>query len=169
MREGEDETTEENTLKILRKMERKDRKKRVLDELDKDLDIRDQCLGIKRLKSTYTPRSFCRKDEKGNHIPMNKRAEEAASYLDKTQWGQQEDKSEEKVAENLVSKQENFILKHEPISQPSEVIPKFYKAYSYSPLPMQSDPHPAKVIYSLPANPATKDLKRFTTIFSSNK
>ena len=80
-----------------------------------------------------------------------------------------EGNSEEKVAENLVSKQENFILKHEPISQPSEVIPKFYKAYSYSPLPMQSDPHPAKVIYSLPANPATKDLKRFTTIFSSNK
>ena len=73
-----------------------------MEELDKDLDVWGQWLGIKRLKSTYTPRSFCRKDDKGNHIPMNKRAEEAASYLDKVQWGQQEDKSTEIRREKIV-------------------------------------------------------------------
>ena len=77
----------------IRTQARKDRKKRVLDELDKDLDVRDQWLGLKRMKSTHVPRSFCRKDQHGKHIPMNMRAEEAASYLEGKQWGVQADKT----------------------------------------------------------------------------
>ena len=79
----------------IRAQARKDRKKKVLEELDKDLDVRDQWLGIKGLKSTCTPIAFCRKDENGKHIPMNQRVEEAAKYLGTKQWAAQADRSSE--------------------------------------------------------------------------
>ena len=76
----------------------------ILEELDRELDVRDQWLGIKRLKSTYVPQSFCRRDEEGNHIPMNMRAEEAAKYLETKQWAEVEDNTDKIYRRKITGK-----------------------------------------------------------------
>ena len=54
---------------------------------------------------------------------------------------------------------ENDVAPQELLTQPSIVKEKFEKkVYSYSPFPSQSDPHPVKVVNSLPKHPATKDI-----------
>ena len=58
------------------------------------------------------------------------------------------------------TEKENNVAPQELLTQPSTVKEKFErkKVYSYSPFPSQSDPHPVKVVNSLPKHPATKDI-----------
>ena len=54
--------------------------------LDKDLDLHDKWLGLRRLKQEYKPNPFALKDEAGLFVPKNERAEAAAQYLAYKQW-----------------------------------------------------------------------------------
>ena len=57
------------------------------------------------------------------------------------------------------TEKKNDVAPQELLTQPSTVKEKFEKKiYSYSPFPSQSDPHPVKVVNSLPKHPATKDI-----------
>ena len=58
-----------------------------METLEKDLDVRDKWLGIKRLKSTYRPMPYDRNDETGKHVRKKERAVFAARYLKIKQWG----------------------------------------------------------------------------------
>ena len=44
-------------------------------------------MGIKQLKSEYNPTPYQRRDRQGTHIHKDLRAEQAAEYLRKYQWG----------------------------------------------------------------------------------
>ena len=61
--------------------------------IDKDLDVRDTWLGIRQIKSNYTPQPYHRINTQGSHIHHSNRAQEAANYLKKEQWGKQEQQS----------------------------------------------------------------------------
>ena len=50
------------------------------------------------------PHSFCRKDYNGNHIPMTKRAAEAAKYLETKQWAHEADKTDQIFRNKAVGK-----------------------------------------------------------------
>ena len=57
-----------------------------IESLDKDLDLKDKWLGIKKLKKNYTPQPYVKKDERGIPIPRHKIADFSAKQLKKLFW-----------------------------------------------------------------------------------
>ena len=86
---------EKRITKLIRKEARQDRNTSVIEPISKDLGVRDLWLGCKSLKKDYTPMVYCRRDEKGRRIPMEKRSTKAAEYLAQHQWGNTEDNTDE--------------------------------------------------------------------------
>ena len=80
----------EELTRQFKKQKRKDKTEQILETLDKDLDCRDQWLGIRRIKTEYKPNPYHRSTKDGKHIRAEERAEEAAKYLHKHQWGRKE-------------------------------------------------------------------------------
>ena len=92
---GEEENYDRLT-KEFRKSKAKDKREGVIKTIAKELDIRERWAGIRRLKSKYQPQPYNRTDKhSGMHIHMKQRAEKAAEYLSKEQWGKKETKEEE--------------------------------------------------------------------------
>ena len=58
----------------------------ILESVSKDLDVRSKWLGLRQLKQPYRGNPYSRKDTDGKHIPMNRRAEAAATFLEKQIW-----------------------------------------------------------------------------------
>ena len=48
-------------------------------------------MGLQALRKGYTPTPYHRNDNRGKHIALTDRAEEAAKYLSEVQWGTAED------------------------------------------------------------------------------
>ena len=69
------------------KSKREDNTKRIMDAIDKDLDVRDRWMGIRQLKQVYQPHPYARRTTDGKHIPQAQRAQKAADYLSTHQWG----------------------------------------------------------------------------------
>ena len=67
----------------LRTRMRKDRRKRLLDMVDKDLDVRDRWMGIRYLKKGYQPIPYRIKDEEDKRVAVGNKAHEAANFLAK--------------------------------------------------------------------------------------
>ena len=81
----------------------------IKESLDKDVDIRDKWMGIKSLKSEYKTMPYSRKTKGGKHIHKKQRAEMAAQYLEKEQWGEDaktETKEKEEEKEKRKGKEE---------------------------------------------------------------
>eukprot|EP00973_Karenia_brevis_P076890 10678553-Karenia_brevis.AAC.1 len=72
--------------KEIQKMAKKDREERNLKDIDEQLDIRDKWLGIKRLKNTYNPQPYSRKNSNNQFVAQHLRAQTAAEYLRDHQW-----------------------------------------------------------------------------------
>ena len=70
-----------------KKSKKEDRTNMVIKTISKDLDIRDRWLGIRQLKQTYQPNPYARKTLDGKFIKQNERAQEAANYFSREQWG----------------------------------------------------------------------------------
>ena len=76
----------------------------IMDTLDKDLDIRDKWLGIRQLKQEYQPQTYARTTKEGHHIPQQERAQKAAEYLAKEQWGKKRKREEDTEQEQPTKK-----------------------------------------------------------------
>ena len=101
---GEEENYERLT-KEFRKSKTKDRGEGVIKTISKELDIRDRWAGIRRIKSKYQPQPYNRTDKyTGIHVHMKQRAEKAAEYLSKEQWGKKETMEEERERRNRMNK-----------------------------------------------------------------
>ena len=74
--------------KEYKKSRQEDRKTQVLEAISKDLDLRSRWLGIKELKPKYNPTPYHNKTKEGEHIKLHERAQKAAEYLSKEQWGE---------------------------------------------------------------------------------
>ena len=59
----------------------------MLESVSRELDIRDRWLGIRQMKKQFAPNPYCRKDERGRHIPKDRLAEETAKFLAEEVWG----------------------------------------------------------------------------------
>ena len=77
--------------KEIRKAIRQDKRRHLLETVDKDLDIRDRWLGIRMLRKGYEPIPLAMKNAAGKHVPMPRRAEEAAEFLATKIWGRPTD------------------------------------------------------------------------------
>ena len=66
---------------------RKDRRRHQAQMIRKDLDIRDHDIGLEHLRRPYTPIPFSMKDATGKHVPLHRRAQEAANFLGTNIWG----------------------------------------------------------------------------------
>ena len=73
--------------KIIKKELRKEKRKYIHTTIDKDLDIKERWLGIRRLRTPYKPTPYYRKDKQGKNITFAQQAEAAADYLATEQWG----------------------------------------------------------------------------------
>ena len=69
----------EKLTKEIRKSRQEDKTQRILEALDKELDIRDRWLGIRELKGKYNPTPYHNKDTEGKHIKWKERAQKAAN------------------------------------------------------------------------------------------
>ena len=67
---------------------RKDRRKFEAEMIGPDLDIRDQFMGLRRLRKPYVPIPLSMKDARGRHVPLPRRAQCAASFLANDIWGE---------------------------------------------------------------------------------
>ena len=74
--------------KAYKKSRQEDRKQQVLEAISRDLDLRSRWLGIKELKSKYNPIPYHNTTKEGEHIKLHDRAQKAAEYLSKEQWGE---------------------------------------------------------------------------------
>ena len=72
------------------KSRRDDKKRRIIESVSKELDLRDRWLGIRELKRKYTPTPFHNKNAEGLHIQHKKRAQEAAKHLSEKTMGNEQ-------------------------------------------------------------------------------
>ena len=84
----------------------------MLDTFREVLDLRSKWLGLRQLRKGYAPAPYHRKSQGGQHIPMGRRAEEAADYLSKVQWGK-EDNIEAGLPKNKIITEEVQIRQDE--------------------------------------------------------
>ena len=73
--------------KQFRKNLKYDKTQQLLRSFHEDLDLRSKWMGLRWLRKGYVPTRYHRRDKDGKHIEMGQRAEAAANYLEKTQWG----------------------------------------------------------------------------------
>ena len=76
--------------KEIRKARRRDKRDNILESISKELTIIERSKGIKQLAKPYNPKPFSRKTKDGKHIPKNRRAAEAAIFLEQEIWGNNE-------------------------------------------------------------------------------
>ena len=69
------------------KSRKQDRKDRILETLEKELDVRERWLNIRELKRKYTPNPFHNTDRQNKHVHYRQRAQQAALHLSTQQWG----------------------------------------------------------------------------------
>lgn len=69
------------------KQKREDNKSRILEMASQKLDLRDRWFGLRKLKRGYNPKPYARRSTAGGPIERKQRAQEAAKYLAKVQWG----------------------------------------------------------------------------------
>ena len=69
--------------------QRKDKTQTTLKTIDKDLDLRDQCLGIRKFKQEFKPIPYFKRDSEGNPVPRDQQAEGAARHLAQKQLKKQ--------------------------------------------------------------------------------
>ena len=81
--------------KRFKRSKKGDKTNRIMNTIDKDLDIRDKWLGIRQLKKEYQPNPYARTNRKGTFIRQDQRAQEAAKYFSKEQWGKRKRKEED--------------------------------------------------------------------------
>ena len=67
--------------KTIRRAVRAERRKRLLQMVSKDLDVREYWLGLKQLKKGYCPIPYALKDARGKTVSLGARAEAAAEFL----------------------------------------------------------------------------------------
>ena len=90
--------------KRFRKSKREDKTNMIIKTLDKDLDTRDTWLGIRQLKQDYQPNPYARKNKDGTHITQKERAQKAAEYFSKEQWGTKRKRDNEEEEATQTSK-----------------------------------------------------------------
>ena len=64
--------------KSVSKSVRKDRRQHQAKLIDKELDVRDQYMGLKYLRNDYVPVPLGMKDAAGKHVPFAQRADKSA-------------------------------------------------------------------------------------------
>ena len=79
----------------------------IIKTIDKDLDIRDRWLGIRQLKQEYQPNPYARRTPGGQFIKQNQRAQQAANYFSKEQWGNKRKEHSEEEDKNPTTEQHN--------------------------------------------------------------
>eukprot|EP00975_Prorocentrum_lima_P018548 3904563-Prorocentrum_lima.AAC.1 len=72
--------------KQIRRQRKADHNYAILDTISNELDIRDQWMGLRRLRTGYAPMPFSRKTPAGVHVPMLSIAQQAAAHLASHQW-----------------------------------------------------------------------------------
>ena len=93
--EGNEEKFDRLT-KEFRKSKAKEKKEGIMETIKNELDVRDRWAGIRRIKGKYQPMPYARQEKySGEHVHMSKRAEMAAQYLMREQWGKKETVEEE--------------------------------------------------------------------------
>ena len=65
---------------------RKDKRRHTLEMIDKEVDVRDQFMGLRCLRRPFAPIPLSMKDATGKHIPFHERAQKAAEYLGSVIW-----------------------------------------------------------------------------------
>ena len=127
-----------------KKQKRRDRTEQILETLDKDLDCRDQWMGIKRLKEQYQPNPYHRKTKEGTHIKKEERAKEAAKYLSKEQWGINEEIKQQQQREGIrkdriIEENENYNTQEITLQELKQIIKKFKRRKAPGPdeIPME--------------------------------
>ena len=88
VREGANDTDLTDIRKQISKSIRKDRRKHEAEMIGPDLDIRDQFIGLQHLRKPYVPIPLSMKDAQGQHVPLHKRAQCAATFLGDQIWGE---------------------------------------------------------------------------------
>ena len=88
IREGANDTGLKEIRSKISKSIRKDRRKHEAEMIGPELDIRDQFMGLRRLRKPYVPVPLSIKDSQGKHVPLHRRAQFAASFLGKEIWGE---------------------------------------------------------------------------------
>ena len=81
IREGKTDTDLKDIRREVSKSIRKDKRQHNLQLVDKELGIRDQFMGLRYLRSAFTPVPLGMKDATGKHIPFAQRADKAAGSL----------------------------------------------------------------------------------------
>lgn len=80
-----------------RKSKDNDRRENILNTIERDLDVREQWLGIRQLENKFTPHPYSRNDHiTGEHIHTRSRPQKAADYLKTKQWGYGDETEEKK-------------------------------------------------------------------------
>jgi hypothetical protein len=72
--------------KEFRKSKKQDKTTWILDTMRANLDLRDRWLGIRRLRKGYQAKPYQIHDMHGRPVPLTKRAEAAADYLEHSHW-----------------------------------------------------------------------------------
>ena len=86
IQERDKEMYEELTKAFIRN-KREDKKQQTINELSKELYVRDRWMGIRRLKNEFKPIPYSRKrTNTGEHVGKDRIAEESAKYLATSQW-----------------------------------------------------------------------------------
>ena len=80
--------------KAIRKNRKKEKKDYVRSTVSKQLDVRDRWLGIRRMRMEYTSTPYALKGEDGEYVPLDKKAETAANYLEAKHWGEIRDEED---------------------------------------------------------------------------
>ena len=88
IREGANDTGLKEIRSKISKSIRKDRRKHEAEMIGPELDIRDQFMGLRRLRKPYVPVPLSIKDSQGKHVPLHRRAQFAAEFLGKEIWGE---------------------------------------------------------------------------------
>ena len=73
--------------------------------VSKELDVRDQWLGLKMLRKGYNPLPLTMRNNEGNKVELNNRASAAATFLATKIWGIGNDE----VKENVIDERRNII------------------------------------------------------------
>ena len=93
--------TNDTNLKPIRnkisKAIRKDRRKHEAEMIGPDLDIRDQFMGLRKLRKPFVPTPLSMKNMKGQHVPLYQRAQCAAEFLRDQIWGEAHNNPQELI------------------------------------------------------------------------
>ena len=90
---------------------RREKKIKTLESVDKDLDLRDRYLGLRRLKGEYKPMPYCLKKEEGGEKRSVKKAEKAefcANGLQEKFWKKDENEDRPERRPKIIVENKNY-------------------------------------------------------------